>query len=122
MRMIGPRHWPVSNGLLEKAPGVDFKSLRETLATTTRSTEVFARRYDDHARSLFGRLAATTLAIIPTLLLFLAVQNRMAAGLTAGAVKGCHGPLRIAIIGCGMIGRNQNALCVPHLQTGQPIS
>ncbi|WP_460452518.1 carbohydrate ABC transporter permease [Alsobacter sp. SYSU BS001988] len=33
-------------------------------------------------------MAATTLAIIPTLLLFLAVQNRMAAGLTAGAVKG----------------------------------
>jgi ABC-type glycerol-3-phosphate transport system permease component len=33
-------------------------------------------------------MAATTLAIIPTLVLFLLIQNRIAAGLTAGAVKG----------------------------------
>jgi len=33
-------------------------------------------------------MAATTLAIIPTLVLFLLIQHRIAAGLTAGAVKG----------------------------------
>jgi ABC-type glycerol-3-phosphate transport system permease component len=33
-------------------------------------------------------MAATTLAIIPTLFLFLCVQNRITGGLTAGAVKG----------------------------------
>ena len=33
-------------------------------------------------------MAATTLAILPTLILFLLIQHRIAAGLTAGAVKG----------------------------------
>ena len=33
-------------------------------------------------------MAATTLAIIPTLVLFLLIQHRIASGLTAGAVKG----------------------------------
>lgn len=33
-------------------------------------------------------MAATTLAILPTLLLFMMIQGRIAAGLTSGAVKG----------------------------------
>jgi ABC-type glycerol-3-phosphate transport system permease component len=33
-------------------------------------------------------MAATTLAILPTLILFLLIQHRIASGLTAGAVKG----------------------------------
>ena len=52
------------------------------------SDEAYPKWVANFAGPVAQVAAATVLTIVPTIILFFFVQNRLVAGLTAGAVKG----------------------------------